>query len=253
MLKFPRFINPTHFLKPITRSVIKPTRLRTQPIKIQKMSLLTISSSIIDGLKKNEIIPDVVDESFEPKGLITVSYGAQNEVALGNTLKIEDTQSKPQLQFTFNYTNQSSKEASSKISDHIQDTDLFTLVLTDPDAPSRTDKKWSEYAHFITTNILLKNEDNASADSDFFSTDLSLDKQGHEILSYQGPAPPPNTGKHRYVFLLYKQPNGKTDLKPPSDRPNWGLGKPGAGVREWASENKLELFAVNFFYAENKE
>lgn len=226
--------------------------LRNKLHYTQKMSLLTISSSIIDGLKKNEVVPDVVDDTFQPKGLLTISYGGSNEVALGNTLKVSETQVKPKFQFTFNSPTSSSKDTSVKIQDQIKDTDLFTLILTDPDAPSRTDKKWSEYAHFITTNILLKHHSDSSADSDFFSTELNLDQQGDEILSYVGPAPPEGTGKHRYVFLLYKQPPGKTDLKAPSDRPNWGLGKPAVGAREWASDYGLELFAVNFFYAENK-
>lgn len=210
------------------------------------MSLLTISSSIIEGLKKNEIFPDVIDE-FQPKGLLTISYGSGNEVALGNTLKVEDTQIKPQIQFTFN-----SPTKESNIKSHIKDTDLFTLVLTDPDAPSRSDKKWSEYAHFITTNIpLVPSTDSSSIDSDFFSSDLKLDQQGEEILKYQGPAPPKGTGKHRYVFLLYKQQSDQ-DFKPPKDRPNWGFGEAAVGVKKWASEYNLELFAVNFFYAENK-
>ncbi len=249
MWKFPK-LNSFNLLKrPIINNYHHPI-IKSQILYTQKMSLLTITSSIIDGLKKNEVIPDVINDSFQPKGLLTISYGGSNEVAMGNTLKVGETQTKPKFQFTFN--SPSSSDTSAKIQDQIKDTDLFTLVLTDPDAPSRSDKKWSEYAHFITTNILLKNQSNSSADSDFFSTELNLDQQGDEILSYVGPAPPEGTGKHRYVFLLYKQPQGKTDLKPPTDRPNWGLGKPAVGVDEWASENGLELFAVNFFYAENK-
>ncbi|CCH45301.1 Carboxypeptidase Y inhibitor [Wickerhamomyces ciferrii] len=213
------------------------------------MPLLTISNSIIESLTKNEILSDVVqDQKFEPKGLLTISYGNSNEVALGNTLGIEDTQTTPKFQFTFNPTN---KDSSSTL-EEIKDTDLFTLILTDPDAPSRTDKKWSEYAHFIHTNLLLKSQSNASQDSDFFSTELNLDSQGKELLSYQGPAPPQGTGKHRYVFLLYKQPHGVEDLKAPKDRINWGYGEPATGVAKYAKENDLELYAVNFFHAENK-
>ncbi|KAH3671792.1 hypothetical protein WICMUC_004550 [Wickerhamomyces mucosus] len=205
------------------------------------MPLLTISSSINESLKKNEIFPDVLDE-FDPKGLLVISYGNNNEVALGNTLKVSDTQTEPIVQFTLN-------NSSGADSIEIKDSDLFTLVLTDPDAPSRTDKKWSEYAHFIKTNISL-NSVGLKKDSEFNSSEL---ENGDVILPYQGPAPPKGTGKHRYVFVLYRQqPSNNKNFEPPKSRPNWNYNEPGVGVKKWANSYNLEPFALNFFNAENK-
>ncbi|KAH3687198.1 hypothetical protein WICPIJ_001828 [Wickerhamomyces pijperi] len=206
------------------------------------MPLLTINSSIIDSLKTNEIFPDVLD-SFDPKGLLTISYGNSNEVALGNTLKVADTQTKPTFQLTLN------SGLDTAGTESVNETDLFTLVMTDPDAPSRTDKKWSEYAHYITTNIKLTS---LTPDSEFISS-TPLTEAGDEILPYHPPGPPLNTGKHRYVFVLYKQPNGHTNFVAPSDRPNWGYGQPAVGVRKWANSYGLVPFAVNFFQAENAD
>jgi len=59
---------------------------------------------------------------------------------------------------------------------------LYTLVLYDPDAVGGT------YIHWVLTNI--KNNDI---------------KFGNIIIPYKGPAPPPKSGKHRYIFNLYKQ------------------------------------------------
>jgi len=58
---------------------------------------------------------------------------------------------------------------------------LYTLVLYDPDAVNGT------HVHWIVTNI-KNNINNSKA-----------------LLPYQGPAPPAKTGKHRYIFELYKQ------------------------------------------------
>jgi phosphatidylethanolamine-binding protein (PEBP) family uncharacterized protein len=58
---------------------------------------------------------------------------------------------------------------------------LYTLILYDPDAVNGT------HVHWIVTNI--KNNINNSK----------------VLLPYQGPAPPAKTGKHRYIFELYKQ------------------------------------------------
>jgi len=66
--------------------------------------------------------------------------------------------------------------------------DLYTLILTDPDAPSRAEPSMREYVHWMVTNI--PGNDIASGD---------------EILSYQGAAPPYGTGQHRYVFTIYLQ------------------------------------------------
>ena len=84
------------------------------------------------------------------------------------------------------------------------------------------------------------------------------------------PAPPKGTGKHRYVFVLLASKdddNGRKDLNRPKDRPHWGYGAMGKGVREWAFENDLVPLgekrancnlknpnilintAANFFYA----
>lgn len=77
-----------------------------------------------------------------------------------------------------------------------------------------------------------------------------VEKEG-EIIEYMGPAPPPKTGKHRYVFVLL---HGDVDkLRAPQERKTWGTGKPRHGVRQWAQEAGLKVVGANFFYAENKE
>ena len=51
-----------------------------------------------------------------------------------------------------------------------------------------------------------------------------------------------DTRYHRYVFVLLAsetQEGITTELTKPKDRPHWGYGKVGAGVREWADENGL--------------
>ncbi|MCJ1419227.1 hypothetical protein MMC32_005580 [Xylographa parallela] len=78
------------------------------------------------------------------------------------------------------------------------------------------------------------------------STDL------HQLIEYMPPAPPKGTGKHRYVFVLLaleNEDNGRKDLNKPKNRPHWGYGAIGKGVRDWANENGLVPVAANFFYA----
>ena len=60
--------------------------------------------------------------------------------------------------------------------------DLYTLILYDPDSVAGT------YIHLAIINIT--------------NNDI---KTGNIIIPYKGPAPPPGTGKHRYIFGLYQQ------------------------------------------------
>lgn len=205
------------------------------------MNLMTISQLLEEAYKKHKIVPEVVDK-FDTHGLLTIEFSPEVLVTLGNTLKVKDTQKSPKIQFTLN-----SPTHEQEI--QIEEEDRFLLVLTDPDAPSNSDHKWSEYCHWIATDLSL----NTSQDShDNLSTILNLSKANH-IVPYEGPAPPEKTGKHRYVFLLYKQdPNGK--FTPPSGRPTWGTDIPGSGVRDWIKSQggSSQLLGVNFFYAQNE-
>uniref|UniRef100_A0A8C6Z460 Phosphatidylethanolamine-binding protein 1 n=1 Tax=Nothoprocta perdicaria TaxID=30464 RepID=A0A8C6Z460_NOTPE len=70
---------------------------------------------------------------------------------------------------------------------------LYTLVLTDPDAPSRKDPKFREWHHFLVTN--MKGNDVGS---------------GKVLSDYVGSGPPKGTGLHRYVWLVYEQPKQLT-------------------------------------------
>jgi phosphatidylethanolamine-binding protein (PEBP) family uncharacterized protein len=65
---------------------------------------------------------------------------------------------------------------------------LYTLLMYDPDAIH------GNRFHWIVVNILH---------------DIT---NGKDILSYSGPAPPPKTGEHHYIFELYEQ-DGSIDMK----------------------------------------
>ncbi|XP_048851958.1 phosphatidylethanolamine-binding protein 1 [Brienomyrus brachyistius] len=65
---------------------------------------------------------------------------------------------------------------------------LYTLALTDPDAPSRKDPKFREWHHFLVVNMKGNDIDSGCVMSD-----------------YVGSGPPKGTGLHRYVWLVYEQ------------------------------------------------
>ncbi|USP76915.1 Carboxypeptidase Y inhibitor [Curvularia clavata] len=200
-----------------------------------------------EQLRHAEIIPTVIDD-FLPSLTLSIAW-EDAKAKLGNTVKPKHLQKQPTV-VLHDDTSPDGKYASSRMS--------YIITLTDPDAPSRDNPKWSEMCHWIASN--------ASVTQDTFSI-LPLPEFGlsehHEsteeltdIMPYKPPGPPPKTGKHRYVFLVFAPKNGTTEpLYPskPQDRKHWGTGKEGGGVREWATENGLVPVAANFIYAENEK
>lgn len=211
---------------------------------------MTISDSFKDSLLKSQVIPQVIhNESFSPRGFLMINYGSEKEVTLGNKLKPSETQSRPNINFTLNVPTSTTEEPLKITND-----DRFTLIMTDPDAPTRGDEKWSEYCHYLSTDIKLNTFDSetftAVNGNDIAQQLTTQNIKGDDLVPYMGPGPPKNTGLHRYVFLLYRQKSDGSKMQKISDRPCWGSGIPGYGAHEYAQKNHLELLAANFFYAE---
>ena len=105
--------------------------------------------------------------------------------------------------------------------------------------------------HWIATNITIPDGSNAAFGLGHVTEPLlsSLHSEGsgdngiQELMPYFPPTPPPKTGYHRYVFVVLASESNEDDTQPakPKDRPHWGYGKIGSGVREWAKENSLTV------------
>ncbi|KAI0846862.1 PEBP-like protein [Daldinia vernicosa] len=187
-------------------------------------------------LKKAEIFPTVVDK-FLPSFLLDAEWPSGERTELGNTVKVDDVQDEPTITVRQSHSSLLSAEQRSSVT--------YTIIITDPDAPSRDNPEWSEFCHFIATGVDISSSEPAA---------LRLSSL-KDIIPYKPPGPPPKTGKHRYVFLLLAPANGTTDplhLTKPEDRKHWGTGKARHGVRDWAKENGLKPVAANFIYAQNE-
>ncbi|EMC93277.1 hypothetical protein BAUCODRAFT_234964 [Baudoinia panamericana UAMH 10762] len=193
-------------------------------------------------LKEASVIPDVLD-SFTPR--VTLSLFWENATAeLGNLIKTSRLQRPPDVQLIDHVPNPSSR--TKKLDPKMQ----LTVAMTDPDAPSREDPKWSEICHWIATHIQLTDpRDNMSARGGW-------SKDPETVMPYFGPKPPAETGKHRYVLVALAPANGTTEslhLRKPKDRRFWGYQDDRRGLRDWAGEMGLEVVGANFIYAQHDE
>jgi len=89
-------------------------------------------SSLLNALKRDQVIPDVIYKSFTPSVLFSIVYPGV-ETGLGKEILRNHTLPEPTI----------------KILSGGGEDKSFTLVLTDPDAPSRADPKFREWRHWV--------------------------------------------------------------------------------------------------------
>ncbi|KAH7918164.1 PEBP-like protein [Leucogyrophana mollusca] len=201
-------------------------------------------SAVTTALEEAHIIPDVIPESldFHPSSLLVVSWPSADansadavdppngaEALLGNTLTKAQTKGEPTVAFAPMQTPDGNSS--------------HTLVMTDPDAPSRGDPKWAQWRHWVVSGI------KAPPATAFETGNLAAKLTKPASTPYVGPAPPAGTGPHRYALLLFEEPS--PDFAIPADvvecqagvdrRPKWDAAK-------FAEAYGLKLVGVNFFY-----
>lgn len=81
---------------------------------------------------------------------------------------------------------------------------LYTLVMVDPDAPSRTNNSLAQILHFVQTGLTITKTSDSGV--------LYLTAPEPPVVPYRGPEPPVHGGLHRYIFLLYSQLDAAVDL-----------------------------------------
>ncbi|XP_061400455.1 protein D3-like [Musca vetustissima] len=163
--------------------------------------------------KKNKIIPDVV--TIGPKSLLKVIYQGNIEVNKGNELTPTQVKEQPTVEWPH------------------EDASFYTLIMTDPDAPSRKNPTFREYQHWLVANI----------------PGCAVEK-GDILTAYVGSGPPEGTGLHRYIFLLYKQ-MGKLKFTEEHIAKNKGSKRGKFNTMAFVKKYKLEeLVAGNFYVAQ---
>ncbi|XP_003705914.1 protein D2 [Megachile rotundata] len=138
-------------------------------IGILTYGVLAVVADTRSEFEAAKIVPDVVDVA--PTDKIEVKYG-EKAIEFGTELTPMETQKAPEI----HYKNEGGV--------------LYTLIMTDPDVPSTKGYR-REFCHWLVGNI----------------PEEKIEK-GEVLAEYVGPAPPKGSGKHRYVFLVYKQNQG---------------------------------------------
>ncbi|XP_030371499.1 protein D3 [Scaptodrosophila lebanonensis] len=171
------------------------------------------ANSVEQVFKSHEVVPDVIPQA--PNQFLEVSYSNGLKAKEGVELTPTQVKDQPKVEWT------------------AAPSDYYTLIMTDPDAPSRAEPKFREFKHWVVVNIP--------------GNDVSA---GEALAEYVGSGPPKDTGLHRYVFLLYKQP-GKLQFDEESVSNRSRRDRPKFSAAKFAEKYHLgNPVAGNFYQAE---
>ncbi|KAL8292419.1 hypothetical protein RQP46_001031 [Phenoliferia psychrophenolica] len=220
------------------------TSTRARPVNVPRAALaadrslpfFSFRQHYCDNLKKADLVgTPFIDANWRPSIFLQVEFPSGVAVELGNDIKAADGADEPTISFT--------------AEDPTTSDSTYTLVSFDPDAPSREDQSKGPWRHLVRGGFKPKSLDQISA-----SGGSSLvERSDEELLSpWVGPSPGAGTGKHRYIFLLYKQSG---PLKPLAEQPhlksNERIDRRNFNAKGFAESNGLELVGANFFMCEN--
>lgn len=117
-------------------------------------------------------------------------------------------------------------------------TATYMVVALDLDAPFPSFTALGPILHWIQPGFKASESTQTLTSTDPF------------VSNYIGPAPPPFSGPHRYVFYLYEQPEGFDGKKhaPPGGKPVATTSRMRYDLDEWVKKAGLgQPIAVNYF------
>ncbi|KAJ0172956.1 hypothetical protein K1T71_011132 [Dendrolimus kikuchii] len=168
----------------------------------------------VQSFVDHELVPDILNSP--PESILSVIFPNGINVSEAMELTPEQVKGVPNLQWNANSNR------------------LYTVVFCDPDAPSREAPDGRSFLHWLVINI----------------PDEDVD-EGDTIVNILNSHPEPETGFHRYVFLVYEQPEGVVfDLLPNESFE----GRVNFSVEDFASRYNLGIpVAGNFYFTQTIE
>ncbi|KAH7069798.1 phosphatidylethanolamine-binding protein [Paraphoma chrysanthemicola] len=178
------------------------------------------SNSLLTSLKSANLLPSkIIPDNFTPSVNLAVNFSAISP-SEGSFVRVSQAKEAP----TISISSPSSAPSAQS----------FTFMLIDPDAPTPDDPKFSYWRHWVVTSISSSNLDASN-----------ILASGKTLTQYLAPGPKDESGPHRYLFLLFKEPEGlsleKTDVGGEEfvDRRSFG-------AKEFVEKWGLELVGVQW-------
>ncbi|KAF2022428.1 phosphatidylethanolamine-binding protein [Aaosphaeria arxii CBS 175.79] len=171
--------------------------------------------ALLTSLSRAGLLPSpVIPATFKPAVEVSVSFNEKPVVA-GNLFRVSEVSQAPEVTFT--------PETGAS------GTTRYTLILTDPDAPTPDDPKFAYWRHWVVSNIEPKKSSTT----------------GKTLTQYLAPGPKDESKPHRYLYLVYREPEGLKLEKEDVGGEEF-VQRRSFQVKEWVEKHGLELVGVNW-------
>ncbi|KDQ16748.1 hypothetical protein BOTBODRAFT_64680 [Botryobasidium botryosum FD-172 SS1] len=174
--------------------------------------------TLVFGLKNNNLIPDILPESWQPTVNLVVSFGAKI-LRDGDILAPDVVKPEPTVRV-----------------EHADTNATYTLILTDPDAPSRTDPKFGDWRHWVQPGVRVQED-----------TSTVITEDPH--TPYLAPSPGSGTSFHRYLIMLVQEPENFN----PAPMGSKFVARRSWKAYEWIKENGGNVVGAAWFLSRNAE
>ncbi|KAI1263966.1 PEBP-like protein [Xylariaceae sp. FL1019] len=182
-------------------------------------SLEGFQEALTASLAKANLVPGAAESlisiACRPTTILNVKYG-DKAVELGTFFRAGECKEAPTITFT--------AEADAPHNG------LYTLILTDPDAPTPDEPKFAFWRHWVVSGLRSSGSDDAV-----------------ELTKYLGPGPKDDSKPHRYLFLLYREPEGSAFSKEDVGGEEF-VQRRSFNPTDYAMRHRLILVGVNWMY-----
>ncbi|KAI0871465.1 phosphatidylethanolamine-binding protein [Hypoxylon argillaceum] len=186
------------------------------------MTLDAHVAALTTSLATANLVPgsaaSVIAEGFRPTTNLNVSFGGR-AVEPGSFFRAGECKEAPTLEFA---AEADAPEGAS-----------YSFVLTDPDAPTPDDPKFAFWRHWVLSGLRPRGIDASAAAS--------------ELTAYLGPGPKDDSKPHRYLFLLFREPEGLNLSKEDVGGEEF-VERRSFKPAEFAERHGLRLVGVNWMY-----
>ncbi|GJN66080.1 hypothetical protein PLIIFM63780_003549 [Purpureocillium lilacinum] len=175
------------------------------------------------SLLRADLVPGcasgLIPSDFKPSTALAVAYDGK-QVELGNLFRAYECKLAPFISFE--------PEA------NVPSSASYTLMLVDPDAPTPEDPKFAFWRHWVLPGL-----------QPLAGVDGVVAQTKPAVTDYLGPGPKDSSNPHRYLFLLFREPDG-LDLTEADVGGHEFPQRRSFDAPAFVEQHKLTLVAVNW-------
>ncbi|TKX18322.1 hypothetical protein C1H76_9110 [Elsinoe australis] len=176
------------------------------------------ATSLVASLSEVNLKPgdvSLIPKDFKPTTELGITFG-DKQVKQGNIVRVSEAKPTPTVSFA--------------AEDDASADQTYTLLLADPDAPTPDDPKFAWWRHWVLSGL---------------KPGTPAEQTNDALTTYLSPGPKDDSKPHRYLFLLYREPQGLSLSKADVGGEEF-VDRRSFRAEEFVEKHGLKLVALNW-------